>query len=107
MNKKQKIVLWAGIAVFVLVGLNPRWKTVSYGTGKYIEPKSVYVPKDPNNRFADLLNQPTEIRITKTNFYWGPKNTGRLFCYWTMIAVVTGGLLVTLKDKKPKDEQKQ
>ena len=24
MNKKQKIVLWVGIALFVLVGLNPR-----------------------------------------------------------------------------------
>lgn len=52
MNKEQRITLWVGIVLFVLVGL-----------------------KDP----------------------------GRLLCYWTMIAVVTGGLLVLLKDEKDKE----
>ena len=84
MNKKQKIVLWVGIALFVLVGLNPHY------------------PRQ-RSRIA-----PAPVRKTKLS--WGPKDPGRLFCYWTMIAVVTGGLLVTLNDKKgkePKDEQKQ
>jgi hypothetical protein len=90
MNKKQTIALWAGIAVFVFVGLNPRIKTVSYGTGKYIP---AYVSGDPNSRKV-------EIRKAKLKIYRGPINTGRLFCYWTMIAVVTGGLIVTFKDNK-------
>jgi hypothetical protein len=33
------------------------------------------------------------------------------FCFWFIwmfgIALITGGLIVTFKDKKPKDEQKQ
>jgi len=26
---------------------------------------------------------------------------------WTLVAVITGGLIISFKDKKPKDEQKQ
>jgi hypothetical protein len=93
MNKKQAIALWAGIGVFVFVGLNPRIKSVSYGTGKYISPKYASVSEDPNSRLV-------EIKKAKLKIYRGPINTGRLFCYWTMIAVVTGGLIVTFKDNK-------
>jgi len=31
----------------------------------------------------------------------------RLLIQWAMVAVVTGGLIITFKDKKPKYEQKQ
>lgn len=88
MNKKQKIILWIGIALFVLVGLNPHY------------PRQV----------SRIVRKGAPAPVRKTKLSWGPKDPGRLFCYWTMIAVVTGGLLVTLKDKKdkePKDEQKQ
>jgi len=87
MNKKQKIVLWVGIALFVLVGLNPHY------------------PRQPFR----IVREGAPAPVRKTKLSWGPKDPGRLFCYWTMIAVVTGGLLVTLKDKKgknPKDEQR-
>ncbi|MHC4571830.1 MAG: hypothetical protein ACYS0C_07125 [Planctomycetota bacterium] len=36
--------------------------------------------------------------------YWGYKG----FCFRAfLVALVTGGLIITFKDKKPKDEQKQ
>jgi hypothetical protein len=43
--------------------------------------------------------------------FWRPSygrlDTACLFMQWTLVAVITGGLMISFKDKKSKDEQKQ
>jgi hypothetical protein len=72
MNKRQKIVLWVGIIVFVLIGLA--------------------TPKKQTGLFR-RQGQVAEVDLV------------RLCTYWSMTVVVTGGLIYTFKDSKPKDEQ--
>lgn len=85
MNKKQIKVLWIGIFIFVLIGI-----------------------------FPPLKDWPRPVRDTNipqiyTIFDSGIKVDGtKLFVYWSIIIVLTGGLIYTFKDKKdekPKDEQ--
>lgn len=86
MNKKQIKVLWIGIPIFVLIGLFPPLKSRS--------PKPI-----------SRTNMPQIITV----FDSGSKVDGtKLFVYWSIIVVLTGGLIYTFKDKKdekPKDEQ--
>ncbi len=73
MNRKQLIVLWVGIVVFVLVTLNPR------------------------------SGYRGEIR-------WWPASLLKLLASWGIVVVVTGGLIVTLrnkKDDKPTDKERE
>jgi hypothetical protein len=80
MSTKQKIVLWVGILVFVLLGL---FET------------------------AEIQQRRTRATIVGST---SKATYAPVFIHLTVVAVVTGGLLVTLKDKKdkkPKDEQKQ
>lgn len=84
MNKKQKIILWIGIAFFVLLGLFPPSKSTPWAR-----------------------QETTQRPIT---LYHHSIDGSKLFAYWAMVAVVTSGLIVTFKDKKdtkPKDEQNQ
>ena len=86
MNSRQKTALWIGIIIIVIMGIYPPWE---YTFGKE------YVPK-----------------ITLPGGYWPiygpPKPEGagteidfsRLLIQWIMVALVTGGTIVTLKDKK-------
>jgi len=119
MTKKQKIILWIGIALFVLVGFNPRFYTartthrrtdaeiskLKQENQEFIEELKERDPNyrhDPNNRLSLLIPiEPSRyVTIGETKFRWGPKDTNTLFCYWIMIAVITGGLLVTFKNRK-------
>jgi len=77
MNRKQKIVLWIGIVVFVLMLLCP-------------PATHTYEP------YGDL--RPIKVRRID---YAG------LFARWLTVTVVTGGLIITFRDKKSKDDQKQ
>ena len=61
MNKKQKICLWAGIVIIVLMGIFSPW------------------------------------------MHDGRIDASHLLVQWAMVATVTGGLIVTLNDKKSKD----
>lgn len=70
MNKKQKIIMWVGIAIFVFVSLNTE---TSFGRA----------------RATDLYTD------------YGP-----LIARLVSTAVVTLGLIVTFKDNKTRDEQK-
>jgi hypothetical protein len=67
MNKKQLVVMWIGIAAFVIIGLLTKSRV-----GR--------VPRDGYNDYSPLI-----VRLTST-------------------ALVTAGLIYTLKDKKPKDK---
>jgi len=74
MNKSQLIVLWIGIAGFVLVGLNPHW--------------------DP------YWEEPTRTSGYKSSrkykLCWGPESMEELVAAWGVVLVVTGGLICTL-----------
>ena len=85
MNKIQLIILWVGIAIVVLMGIFPPWAVTYQGGGPY-------------EGYAFILSRPREICHIETTL---------LLVQWIMVAVVTGGLIITFKDRKPKDEQKQ
>lgn len=100
MNWKQKICLWIGIAVIVLMGLFPPW---------VFQVKSTYVNELVDAGYAFITNPPHylfrgDIKIGASI------ELARLAVQWAIVAVITGGLIVTLadkKDKKPKEEQKE
>lgn len=85
MNKKQKIVLCIGIVVIVLMGLFPPSNTsMSY----------LFRLEGPGSEYSFLLvMSPSDIGF------------GKLFIQWVIVAVITGGFIVTLKDKKTKRQK--
>lgn len=94
MNRKQKNCLWIGIAVIVLMGLFPpvakRARSLVDGYGKtYGEKNRTYVAYD----FIFDTRAPVVL--------------SNLITQWVIVSAITGGLIYTFKDKKPKDEQKQ
>jgi len=78
MNKKQIIVLWIGIAAIVVMGIIPPWVVSIQGA---IEQRGYGFILIPPEKYCHI-------------------NTSRLYVQWIMVAVVTGGFLVTFKDKK-------
>ncbi|MBA7671146.1 hypothetical protein ES703_79297 [subsurface metagenome] len=105
MNWKQKICLWVGIVVIVLMGIFPPTRrgycpAVTYWPG-LIQPG---VPRRP------LWVKPVHYGYT---FLFSAEVSdigfGKLIVQWAVVAVVTGGLIFIFgdkKDRKPKDEQK-
>ena len=77
MNRKQKIGLWAGIAVVVLMGIFPPYLSQLGG-----------IPCDAGYDF--LLSHQFNAEI----------NTKRLVVQWVIVGVITGGLIATFHDKK-------
>ncbi len=75
MNRKQKIALWIGIIVIILLGLFPPFvePVGMYGRGRY---------------YKFILFSDDNIDIIK------------LCVQWAIVAVITGGLIITFKDKK-------
>ena len=103
MNRKQKVCMWVGIGVFVLMGIFPPTRrgycpAVTYWPG-LIQPG---VPRRP------LWVKPAHYGYT---FLFSAEVSdigfGKLIVQWAVVAVVTGGLIFTFGDKKPKDEQKE
>ncbi len=77
MNRKQMMVLWIGITVFVLMGLFP----------PFIAPlPSGYGGRQRYYQFILSI--------------YGNIDIIRLCVQWAMVAVITGGLIYILKDKK-------
>ncbi len=83
MNCKQKICLWLGICLIVLIGLFPPW--VRGGT--------LLTPNDAGYHF---IFTPPKVRSMECSRI----DISRLFVQWVMVASITGGLVTTLKDKK-------
>ena len=79
MSKTQLKVLWVGIGIFVLMGLFPPHKMLG-ATGIH----SISV----GYHFIVSKDQVREI------------DPVRLCVQWAIVAVITGGLLYTLKDRK-------
>jgi hypothetical protein len=96
MNQNQKICLWIGIVVIVTMGLFPPWISRAVGSRPTEElPKYSFLLLPPPAQ--NLGNGVSRHQIYMT----------RLVIQWLMVAIVTGGLMPTLADKKPKDEQKE
>lgn len=98
MNWKQKICMWIGIAVIVLMGLYPPWiakDTVHGGSSQACPQFSFLMPRLLERLEFVLEKPPCQIHVVQ------------LVIQWVVVAVVTGGLMVTFADKKPEDEQKQ
>jgi hypothetical protein len=89
MNQKQKICLWLGIIVFVLMGIFPPWTL----------PVNYHGAKLQRNCGYKCILTPPEISLEEASVATSI-DFSRLCVQWAMVAVVTGGLLVTLKDKK-------
>jgi len=96
MNKKQLTVLWIGIAAIVLMGIFPPWQVMEGGRGAF--------------GYCFILRPPGSSQSTSIARFWrwrvclGRLDTSCLFIQWAMVAMITGGLIITLKDKKRKDE---
>ena len=90
MNWKQKICLWIGIGIFVLMGMFPPLITGHYQPDAYWSADMSLWERRFNSfgyeRFW-MLKEP-EIGFSK------------LLIQWSIVVVITGGLIVTLKDKK-------
>lgn len=89
MNRRQTTCLWAGIAVFVLMGLFPPW----------------YVPPSSTPRSRDNYIQPVGwADFHRYQFFFtknpGPIDMPRLVIQWIIVAVVTGGLMLTFRRKE-------
>jgi hypothetical protein len=100
MNWKQKICMWIGIAVIVLMGLFPPWilkDPVDGGEAQSLK-FGLLVPQLPYFDWDRMVWQQS---------YAYQIHVVQLVIQWFMVAVVTGGLVVTFADKKPKEEQKQ
>ena len=86
MNKKQMIVLWIGIIIFVLVSLHP-----------------------PRKSHPRPIRRTTDAPIVEV-IGAGNVDGVKLLSRWLIIIILTGGLIYTIKDKKDKklkDEQNQ
>jgi hypothetical protein len=75
MNRKQRICLWVGIAIFLLMGLFPPWYRG--------EPVHSY-------KYGFLLAPP---EFDPRGFTRYRLDVHRLYVQWIMVAVVTGGLI--------------
>ncbi len=74
MNRTQLKVLWVGIGIFVVMGLFPPYWQRSVGHGSGIA-------------YSFILNT-RDVAFT------------HLFIQWAIVAVITGSLIYTLKDRK-------
>lgn len=75
MNRKQIKCLWIGIVVFILMGLFPPFMTTSEGYFR---------------GYMFVINDYSYLRV----------DISRLFVQWIIVAVVTGGLLLTFQQKE-------
>ena len=80
MNKKQLIVMWVGIAFVVLMGILP-----------------------PMNFIADGFRYEIGLLLGVSS---RSVDFGKLLIQCSIVGIITVGLIITFKDKKPKDEQK-
>jgi len=120
MNKKQKIWIWVGITIIVLMGLFPPWvvkQVIPKGDWNIITlRKYIFILKAPYFHYKALPPPPPKSHPKYAEAYMGIEpefnhaeqiDITRLLIQWFIVALITGGLIVTFKDKKLKDEQKE
>jgi hypothetical protein len=104
MNRKQKICLWVGISVIVLMGLFPPWvqTVLNQKTGQ------MHIDRRWSHGHRLFSDPPDYKRVE------GSLATGLPIIDWPRLSVEVGSFVLitvafiyTFKDKKPKDKQKQ
>lgn len=88
MNRNQKKCILVGILIIVLMGLFP--------------PIGIQANMYPFDSERSMVIDYNFFTRTIENFR--PILIGHLIVQWVIVSVITIGLIVTLKDKKPKDE---
>ena len=102
MNRKQKICLWLGIIVIVLMGLFPPWLVEQ----RHIEWWSIFAPPSylrhayPYDLLDEVAGKP-QPRYERSRLA-AQIATDYLFAQWVMVAAITGGLIITFQEKKRK-----
>jgi hypothetical protein len=93
-ENKQTIVLWIGLAVILLMGIFPPWvRTFSV--------KASYSEKNAGYKFILTPPQPVPEESGFGHDFFGIKlDVCRLCVQWVVVSVVTGGLILTFRDKK-------
>ena len=85
MNTKQKVALWTGIVVVVIMGLFPPWLHTSIFDGPgSLEVRSYYY----TTHF--ILNTPQGNMLGKAHL-----DFKRLIIQWIIIAIIAGGFMKT------------
>jgi len=87
MNFKQKIVLWIGIAIIVGMGLFPPWK-VETGKERIFSGKKYTPSFIVSSGYHFLFNPPSRAKGI---------DVGRLFVQIGLVAIITGGVILTIK----------
>ena len=83
MNLKQKICLWIGIVIFVIMGIFPPW----------IVAPTILQPKHGGYHF---ILSPPEVKYPECYSL----NTSLLLIQWAIVAAMIGGLFITFMGKK-------
>ena len=89
MNRKQIICLWIGISIIVLMGIFPPWIYVKQwygGVETFVLYHFILTPPHPNIHDNNAL---PGVRIY----------TAQLCFQWVIVAVLTGGFIITFRDR--------
>ncbi len=96
LNRWQKVCLWAGIIVFLLMGLFPPWYHTreTWTTYRYS-----FLFAAPSGGYG--LDGQWRERFDRNRCF--QLDARRLYAQWAMVAVVTGGLILTFHRQKRTD----
>ena len=90
MNKKQLITMWVGIIVLVLMSIFPPWTgEVTRESGTQTHLSTIYV---------FIFNFPDEDSLYHIDI-------AKLLIQYSIIGLITFGLIITFKNTKLKNEQ--
>ena len=101
MNRTQLNVLWIGIGVFVLMGLFPPWTLQLTSTSILtlsVDQKQ-WLASQKSSAYKFLLIPPQLMGAAKIGVPF-QIDVPKLGVQWAVVVAITGGLLVTFKDKK-------
>lgn len=88
LNRRQRIVLWCGISVFAIMGLVPPWTATRPWEGAYLRQNAGY----------SLIVLPPAKRFSSGG--WAVQvDLIRLGVQWTIVSVVTAGVLLTSRTR--------
>lgn len=86
MNRRQKVCLWIGISAFVLMGLFPPW---------------VFISSEAFSQIAGGCESFAGYRFfIQETAHVNRIDTTLLLIQWTMVVVVTAGLVLTFRHEK-------
>jgi hypothetical protein len=93
MNRKQTIILWVGLAIFLLMGIFPPWLMTCSSGEKYGEEDAGY---------HCILSSPISFSECLGYLEGSKLDLRRLYTQWIIVVVATGGLIYTFRDKQNK-----